>query len=131
MTGLDCNILLRAIANDDPEQSPKERTFIASLNPSEPGLLNPVVLAEIAWTLWVRYKRSRSEVLARLETLLRSASCAVTSREAVNRAMLRCREYNIEFSDALIGEMNLVDGARATVTFDLAASATPEFERLV
>jgi predicted nucleic-acid-binding protein len=131
MIGLDSNILLRAIANDDPEQSPKARTFIASLSPADPGLLNSVVLAEIAWTLRVRYKRPRAEVLARLETLLRSSSYVVTGREAVNRALLRCREYDLEFSDALIGEMNIVEGARFTITFDAAASETPAFERLV
>jgi predicted nucleic-acid-binding protein len=129
--GLDSNILLRAIANDDPEQSPKARNFIESLKPSDPGVVNPVVLAEIAWTLRVRYKRPRAEVLARVDALLRSASYLVTGRDAVNRALIRCREYDLEFSDALIGEMNLVEGARVTMTFDAAASATPAFERLV
>jgi predicted nucleic-acid-binding protein len=128
--GLDTNILLRAIANDDPEQSPKARLLLSSFTPEAPGLLNPVVMAEVSWVLRVRYKRTHAEVLARLEALMRSPAYLVLWREAVNNALVRCREYNLEFSDAIIGELNLMEGAKVTVTFDVAAAQTPAFERL-
>jgi predicted nucleic-acid-binding protein len=131
MIGIDSNILLRAIANDDPEQSPKARKFLSSLTPDDPGVLNPIVLAEVAWTLRVRYKRPRAEIVARFEALLCSASYVIAAREAVSRALQRCKDHELEISDALIGELNLIEGARHTVTFDIAASATPAFERLL
>ena len=46
MIGIDSNILLRAIANDDTTQSPLARDFLSSLSASGPGVVNSVVLAE-------------------------------------------------------------------------------------
>jgi len=130
MIGLDSNIILRAITNDDPKQSPCARAFLGALTAADQGVLNPVVLAEISWTLRKRYRRPHSEVLLSLDDLLRSDSYFVTDRDAVNRAIERCSSSNLEFADSLIGELNLIAGAGRTVTFDKEAAATPAFERL-
>ncbi|MGO8953348.1 MAG: PIN domain-containing protein [Rhodomicrobium sp.] len=130
MIGLDSNVLLRAITNDDVVQSPLARDFLSSLNSSNPAYINTVVLSEIAWTLRVRNKRTREEVLARLDALLRSDAYIIAERQAVNRAMLRCETHKLEFPDALIGEFNLAAGASGTFTFDEEASATPAFKKL-
>jgi len=128
--GLDSNILLRAIANDDMEQSHLARDFLSTLSSPNPAYINTVVLSEIAWTLRVRHKRTREEVLARIDALLRSDAYVIAERQAVNRALLRCETHKLEFPDALIGELNLGAGASATFTFDEDASTTPAFKKL-
>jgi predicted nucleic-acid-binding protein len=131
MIGLDSDILLRAIANDDKVQSPLARDFLSTLSSSNQAYLNSVVLSEIAWTLRVRNKRTRNEVLLRLDALLRSDAYIIAERQAVNRAMLRCENHRLEFPDALIGELNLAAGASGTLTFDEDAAETPAFKKLV
>jgi predicted nucleic-acid-binding protein len=130
MIGLDSNILLRAIVNDDKVQSPIARDFLSQLDAANPAYINNVVLSEIAWTLRVRNKQTRAQVLARFDAILRSDAYVVAERQAVNRAMLRCESHKLEFPDALIGELNLAAGAGATFTFDEDAASTPAFQLL-
>ncbi len=130
MIGLDSNVLLRAIANDDAVQSPLARDFLSALSPANPAYINTVVLSEIAWTLRVRNKQTREEVLARFDALLRSDAYVIAERQAVNRALLRCETHKLEFPDALIGELNFAAGASTTFTFDEGAARTPAFEKL-
>jgi len=130
MIGLDSNILLCAIANDDKVQSPLAQDFLSTLSSSNQAYLNSVVLSEIAWTLRVRSKRTRNEVLLRLDALLRSDAYVIAERQAVNRAMLRCENHRLEFPDALIGELNLAAGASGTFTFDEDAAETQAFKKL-
>ena len=49
MIGLDTNVLLRLFASDDPPHS-SERVRIERRAADEPCFVNPVVLAEFAWT---------------------------------------------------------------------------------
>ena len=130
MIGLDSNILLRAIANDDVKQSPKARTFLAGLTDRSPGVINPVVLVELCWSLRIRYKRSRHEILATVENLLRSRAYRFTERRAINRAMVLCSALPLELPDALIGELNRKAGCETTVTFDKQARKSELFSAI-
>jgi predicted nucleic-acid-binding protein len=130
MIGIDSNILLRAIANDDTIQSPAARELLSSLSPSDPGVVNSVVLAEVSWALRKRYKEPLSSVLAVVSQLLESEAYVIPDRDAAIRAVEACRNSGLEFADALIGELNLIAGARCTRTFDEQASKAPTFEKL-
>jgi predicted nucleic-acid-binding protein len=130
MIGIDSNILLRAIANDDATQSPLARDFLSSLSASGPGVVNSVVLAEVSWALRKRYKEPLSTVLAVVSQLLESDAYVIPDRDAVIRAVEACRNSGLEFAHALIGELNLIAGARSTATFDGQASKAPAFEKL-
>jgi predicted nucleic-acid-binding protein len=131
MIGIDSNILLRAIANDDSAQSPLARGFLSSLSAGSRGIVNSVVLAEVSWSLRRRYREPRASVLAVVCQLLDSEAYVIPEREAVIRAVEVCRKSGLEFADALIGELNSIAGARVTLTFDEDASAAPAFEKLV
>lgn len=130
MIGLDSNIVLRAITGDDPVQSPRARRFLSKLSEESPGVLNPVVLAEIAWTLKTTHRYRKHEILACMEGLMRSSAYYVVGRDAVTRAIEISMEHAIEFADALIGEINRAEGCETTVTFDQGAAQTPSFIQL-
>ncbi len=131
MIGIDSNILLRAIANDDITQSALARSFLSTLSASNQGVVNSVVLAEVSWSLRKRYKEPRSSVLAVITQLLESDAYLIPGRDAVSGALVSCSKSGLEFADALIGQLNLVSGARTTMTFDDGASSAPAFEKLV
>ena len=130
MIGLDSNVMLRAITGDDPIQSPLARRFLSRLSGERPGVLNAVVLVEIAWTLRAKHKYRKHEILDRIEDLMRSDAYHVVDRDAVIQAMEISAEHPIDFADALIGEMNRCVGCERTVTFDQRASLTPAFTQL-
>lgn len=128
MIGLDTNILMRALTNDDPVRSPKARSIIAGLTPDQPGVINSIVLAEFAWSLRTGYPYTRHQILDAIENMLRSSSYVFPDRAAANAAMARCHFEKLEFADALIGELNLEAGCARTLTFDVGCFNSSAFE---
>jgi predicted nucleic-acid-binding protein len=118
MIGLDTNIIVRAITGDDPVQSPLALALIATLSSDRPGVLNPIVLVETAWTLRARYKYPKLHVLQHIEKLMGSKAYHVVDRDVVSNALESCRVHSIDFADALIGEINRLAGSTTTMTFD-------------
>ena len=51
MIGLDSNVIVRYIAQDDPVQSRKATRLIESLTADEPGYVSLVSVVELAWVL--------------------------------------------------------------------------------
>ncbi len=124
MTGIDTNVLIRFIAQDDPVQSPAATRFMSSLNAEQPGFISSVVLAEISWVLLRRYRLSRTEIAQSIHDLLETAELIVENSGCAHRALA---VYNagtsVEFADALIAEIASWAGADETVTFDKVAAA--------
>jgi len=58
---LDANVLVRLFLEDNPAQCGRARRFVDAATADEPCLVNPVVLAEFAWTLAKKMKRKRAE----------------------------------------------------------------------
>lgn len=49
MIGLDTNVLVRYIAQDDSKQSPKATRLIESLTADAPGYVSVVSMVELVW----------------------------------------------------------------------------------
>ena len=130
MIGLNSNVILRAITGDDPIQSPLAQRFLATLSSNRPGVINPVVLVEIAWTLRARHKYPKREILRRIEEFMRSSAYYIVDRDAVSEALVVSLQHPIEFADALIGEINRLVGCATTMTFDAGASQVTGFTQL-
>jgi predicted nucleic-acid-binding protein len=128
MIGLDTNVLVRALANDDAVRSPKAQAIIAALTPANPAVINSVVLAEFAWTLRTAYGYARTEIINAIETMIQSPCYVVLDRDAINAALCRCQSERLDFADCLIGELNLAAGCENTLTFDLECSKSSAFE---
>ncbi len=130
MIGLDSNVILRAVTGDDPVQSPMAQRFLATLSDTRPGVINPVVLVEFAWTLRARHKYPKREILKRVEEFMRSSAYYVVDRDAVSEALAISAQHPVELADALIGEINRLVGCATTMTFDEGASQIPGFTQL-
>jgi predicted nucleic-acid-binding protein len=127
MIGLDTNVLLRAVTQDHPQQSPVARALIEKLEEANPGYVNVVVLVEFGWSLRTRYKYERGAIIDTIEAMLASAAFVVSDRDAVNAALSLSRDEGLHFADALIGELNRVAGCSTTMTFDHVASKRGAF----
>jgi predicted nucleic-acid-binding protein len=130
MIGLDSNIMLRAITGDDPIQSPLALGFLATLSSDRPGVLNPIVLVETAWTLRARYKYPMLEILDHIKNFMGSTAYHIIDRDAVSEALATSRKHSIDFADALIGEINRLAACTTTMTFDEGACQAPIFTQL-
>lgn len=124
MIGLDTNVVLRFIAQDDEVQSPIATRFISRLSRSRPGFISAVVLAEITWVLADAYKASREDIAKAVEGFLRSTELTVENAEAAWRALAAYQASpKGRFADALIAQTAVLAGVEETVTFGKNASA--------
>jgi predicted nucleic-acid-binding protein len=123
--GLDTNVVIRFLAQDDDLQSPLATRFFSRLSRERPGFVSSVVLAEISWVLARSYKASRNDIAKAVEGLLRSAELVVENADAAYRALAVYRaSQSAEFADALIAQTADLAGADETVTFDQNAAAS-------
>lgn len=129
--GIDTNVQLRMVLNDDPVQRKLAVTFGQSLTVEHPGYISVIVLVELNWALASRYRQSKADILSTIRRLLRTRTLVIESHDAVVRALERASAAGVEFADALIAEHNLAQGCTRTVTFDTdAASGIPAMELL-
>ena len=131
MIGLDTNVLVRYVTQDDARQSLlATRVFEQELSPEKPGLVTLITLCELVWVLEDCYSASRDHVLQVVEGLLTSRQISVESSSLVWRALHQFAVSKADFSDALIGEIAIANGAQHVLTFDKAAGALPAFRLL-
>ena len=131
MTGLDTNVIIRYIAQDDPRQSAAAtRLMEKTLTVEQPGFVTLVTLCEAAWVLAGCYAADRARIRSVLQGLLETRQIVVESAELVWRALRIWQASGADFSDALIGEVALAAGATKVLTFDKAAAKLPSFALL-
>ncbi len=124
MIGLDTNVVIRFLAQDDRAQSAIASRLMSRLTAESPGFISSVVLAEISWVLLRRYRLSREELAETLRDLLETAELIVENAEAAYRALAVYKAGGeVDFADALIAETAALAGAQATVTLDRAAAS--------
>lgn len=121
MIGLDTNVLVRYVMQDDPRQSPRASRLIDSLAPQAPGYVSLVVLVELVWVLRSNYGLARGQVATVLETLLRSKELLVERAETLAQALERFESAGADLADALIERIAAASGCKATYTFDAGA----------
>ena len=80
-----------------------------------------------SWTLRTRFAFDRLGIVDLVEAMMRSQRYHFPDRDAVNAALSRCREENLHFADAMIGELNVKTGCKTTLTSDVEAGKTSLF----
>ena len=122
MTGLDTNVLIRYVMQDDPRQSPLANRLIDSLSAETPGFVPVVVLVELVWVLAGNYGLDRTQVATALSTLLRAKELVIDRAEAVAQALKRYSTTGADFADALIERLASEAGCLVMMTFDSGAA---------
>ncbi len=122
MIGLDTNIIVRYITQDDPAQSKKATHLIESLSPEAPGYITLVALVEVVWVLEESYSATKRQIVDVLETLLRTKELVIDRAEVVARALGLFEVSRADFSDCLIARCAQAAQCEYTLTFDKAAA---------
>jgi predicted nucleic-acid-binding protein len=122
MIGLDTNVLVRYIMQDDAKQAPKATRLIEWLSPEAPGFVSQVSVVELVWVLSACYDLSREQIGQALEILLRAKQLVVDQAEQVIRALRAYSTGSADFADCLIERSAAAAGCSHTMTFDVKAS---------
>jgi predicted nucleic-acid-binding protein len=123
MIGLDTNVLVRYIADDDALQSAVAARIIESFSPESPGFVPIVVVAEMVWVLQFSYRFNKQEIAEVLEKLLRSSELMVENAEIVDQSLREFRTSRADFPDCLIARCAHSAGCQHTLTFDRRAAS--------
>jgi predicted nucleic-acid-binding protein len=129
MIGLDTNILVRYLTQDDPVQSGKATDILERrLTAKNPGFVSAVVMVETVWVLNRAYGLTAQEIAATVERLLQVDVLIVEDEQQVFTAMVPLKQGRASFGDALIAELGTRAGCTRTLTFDQKAGRLPGFE---
>lgn len=132
MIGLDTNVVLRYLLQDDPAQTRQaNQIFERQISAENPGFLNLAAVLEIVWVMRSPLGRTPAEIVAHLEVLLSRDTLEVQNAEQVYEAAFALKRGTGEFEDALIGALNAWAGCSNTVTFDRKAKRLPHFLLIV
>ncbi|HTC41212.1 MAG TPA: type II toxin-antitoxin system VapC family toxin [Candidatus Acidoferrales bacterium] len=128
MIGLDTNILIRYLTQDDPVQSPKASEIIErQLTEEEPGFVSIVAMVETVWELDRAYKLEAQEIAATVGRILQTGVLVVENEQEVFTAMIALKEGHGSFADAVITALGTSAKCSRTLTFDHKALRLPGF----
>lgn len=122
MIGLDTNVLVRYLAQDDPKQTPLATDLIESLTADKPGFVSHVVLVETVWVLESCYSTDADQIAQVVETLLHVESLVVDEADVVWRALRQFKQAGGDLADALVAALARRAGCDAVYTFDRGAA---------
>ncbi|MEO6081301.1 MAG: type II toxin-antitoxin system VapC family toxin [Steroidobacteraceae bacterium] len=122
MIGLDTNVLVRYIMQDDIKQSPLATRIVESLTAESPGYVPLVAIVELDWVLSSAYGLSRSQLIQAFEALLRTKEIAVERGETVWKGLRLLQRSGGDFADCLIACSAEAAGCVKTMTFDRGAA---------
>jgi len=129
MIGLDTNIIVRYLTQDDPIQSRKATEIIERrLSQENPGFVSIVAMVETVWVLERAYSVAAHEIAAAVERMLQIDVLIVENEQEVFTAMVALKEGRGSFSDAIIAALGARARCSCTLTFDQKALRLPGFE---
>jgi len=122
MIGLDTNILVRFVAQDDAVNSPLANAIMNSLSVEEPGWIAVTAIAEFAWVMTRKFRIARKDVYSLLNQLLTRPDVVVEQADLVHKAANLFLNGNAEFTDYLVACSGQAAGCTHTLTFDRKAA---------
>jgi predicted nucleic-acid-binding protein len=129
MIGLDTNILVRYLTQDDPVQSARANEIIEQqLTEDDPGYISIVAMVETVWVLDRTYRFTAWEIADAIERLLQTEVLLLEHEREVFTAMIALRQEQGSFADVIIATLGLRAGCSCTLTFDKEASRLPGFQ---
>jgi len=123
VTGVETNVLIRFLLDDDAKQSARALAFMRDeISAAAPGFVSLVTLLETVWVLESLYEFSAADQPAVVDDLLNTDALVVAERPAVARALAQARLHNADFQDCLVTTLGVAAGCDRTVTFDKRAA---------
>ena len=121
MIGLDTNVLVRYIMQDDGQQAALATELVESLTPEDPGFVSLITVVELYWVLGTSYALSRAQIGSALDALIRSRQLRVEQSEQVVRALRVYGASSADLPDCLIERVAKAAGCDRVMSFDVGA----------
>lgn len=131
MIGLDTNVLLRYVVEDDKKQSAQVvRAFEKAVGEGDTFFISDIVVCEMVWVLGSAYKLSKDEILEVLAAVLEGDHFEFENHDRLLRAYRSYDQGNGDFADYVIGVLGQEVGCRITLTFDKSLRGDASFRLL-
>ena len=128
LIGIDTNVLIRYLTQDDPAQARKvDAVVAAALEDGDRLHIDDVVLCEVVWVLRAAYRLGKPAITAALEKIMNTAMFSFEDRELLHAALTDYLAGPGDFADYLIGRHNSRAGCEHTVTFDRSLNKETSF----
>jgi predicted nucleic-acid-binding protein len=121
--GLDTNVLIRLLTDDDPQQRRAALQFGAGIGRDYSVFVSLIAILELDWALRARLGFSRKASLGAIDKLLHTRGLDVEHHDLVVRSLQLALRQNADFADSLIAACSLQAGCRSVKTFDQKAAA--------
>jgi predicted nucleic-acid-binding protein len=122
--GLDTNVIIRYVVQDDKRQAKMATELIERLTEDSPGFLTLVCLTEIVWVLESAYAYDHVEIFALLTKLMQISVLKIERQSVVAAALRLFKDGKADFADCLIERVSGNAGCLKTLTFDVTAAKT-------
>jgi predicted nucleic-acid-binding protein len=122
MIGLDTNVIVRYIMQDDPRQSKLATSFIEQLTGASPGFVSLVTVTELVWVLESAYSLRRNQIVEALVNLINIDVFKIERVAVVAAAVRSFKAGSADFANCLIERSSANAGCEKTMTFDRAAA---------
>lgn len=131
LIGLDTNIVIRLLTNDDPDQRRLALQFAEGLGKEYTAFMPLICVVELDWALRSQLGYTRQDASNAISKLLRVRGLTVEHHDLVVKALRQVTQNNADFADALIAARSIQEGCGSVKTFDKrAASRVPGMELL-
>jgi predicted nucleic-acid-binding protein len=128
--GLDTNVLVRFLVEDDLEQASRARAVVRrAIEQGKKLYVSSIVLCELAWVLDRAYGLTRAEIASTLRALITAKHLAHQDGDLIDRALAAYVDGRAGFPDYVIREIARNAGCTAVLTFDRALLREPGFKR--
>lgn len=125
MIGVDTNVLVRFLVQDDPGQGALARDLLISCTSDAPAFVSREAMVELVWVLESAYRFPKGKVADALDGLLSAEEVVVEAPEVIALALERYRNEGADFADQMIGLAGQAAGCSTTFTFDRRAGRFP------
>jgi len=122
LIGLDTNVIVRYLAQDDAVQSLKATQLIEALTQEELGFITMVSIIELIWVMQGCYKATKEECVTILNGLLRTQTIIIENADIVIKALNIYSKSNADFADCLIERCANHAKCSCIMTFDVNAA---------
>ena len=130
MIGLDTNVLVRFLVEDDAGQAARAKNVVQhAIERDERLFVSDVVMCELAWVLERAYGLGRAELTETLRALLSAKHLTMGNADVLARALAAHGSGRGGFPDYVIRETARGAGCQTVATFDKALLREPGFER--
>jgi predicted nucleic-acid-binding protein len=131
MPGVDTNVLVRWLVEDDEKQTARVQRLFESARVDEmPLFVSATVMLELEWVLRSRYQFDKATVVGTFAALLETQELEFQNEAALEHALHLYRQVNADFADCLHAGLCAAAARTPLLTFDQRAARLPNAQLL-